>query len=260
GLLRQVLNRAIDKLHSEMLLWKVRPRMAILMADGRSRFTAVSRFKDEAITDDRKKYAPTALSLCENASRRRASPFLKCNQWSTVNDPSGGASDEQRNHVPVEHHRRTRRGACRAGPGRCQTGCQEAGEEESRQETGGEEVGQEGGEESRQEGREESCEEGRRQESREESCEEGRRQEGREERRTQGCQEDHPQGGQEGRAQGREERRRQESRQEGRREEGRQERRPSQEKVRPRHRDAGPQPGRRRFSGMSFGTSFRTSL
>jgi len=42
--------------------------MAILMADGRSRFTAVSRFKDEAITDDRKKYAPTALSLCENAS------------------------------------------------------------------------------------------------------------------------------------------------------------------------------------------------
>jgi len=29
--------------------------MAVLMADGRSRFTAVSRFKDAAITDDRKK-------------------------------------------------------------------------------------------------------------------------------------------------------------------------------------------------------------
>src|SRR6185437_14283441 len=149
--------------------------MAVLMADGRSRFTAVSRFKDEAITDDRKKYAPTALSLCENASRRRASPFLKCNQWSTVNDPSGGASDEQRNNVPVEHHRRTRGSARRTGPGRCQTGCQES--------------------------REEGCEKGR---------EERRRQEGREERRTQGCQEDHPQGGQERRAQGREERRCQE--------------------------------------------------
>src|SRR6185312_11812451 len=199
---------------------------------------------ETAVMDDRTKKRRPRFHCVRIVPRRRASPFLKCNQWSTVNDPSGGASDEQRNHVPVEHHRRTRRGACRAGPGRCQTGCQEAGEEESRQETGGEEVGQEGGEESRQEGREESCEEGRRQESREESCEEGRRQEGREERRTQG----------------RQERRRQESRQEGRREEGRQERRPSQEKVRPRHRDAGPQPGRRRFSGMSFGTSFRTSL
>src|SRR6185437_10755056 len=144
--------------------------MAILMADGRSRFTAVSRFKDEAITDDRKKYAQTALSLCENASRRRASPFLKCNQWSTVNDPSGGASDEQRNNVPVEHHRRTRGSACRTGPGRRQTGCQKAGEEEGRQETGGEEGSQESGEEGRQEGDEESRKEGRR----EEGCQERR--------------------------------------------------------------------------------------
>src|SRR6185437_1940223 len=88
--------------------------------------------------------------------RRRASPFLKCNQWSTVNDPSGGASDEQRNNVPVEHHRRTRGSARRTGPGRCQTGCQEAcEEEEGRQETGGEEGSQESREEGCEKGREE---------------------------------------------------------------------------------------------------------
>src|SRR6185437_9214906 len=110
-------------------------------------------FGETAVMDDRTKKRRPRFHCVRMRPRRRASPFLKCNQWSTVNDPSGGASDEQRNNVPVEHHRRTRGSACRTGPGRRQTGCQKAGEEEGRQETGGEEVSQESGEEGRQEGR-----------------------------------------------------------------------------------------------------------